>query len=73
MRVQIDVITYEKDRLDFFTALMKKAQKKYDRLYKRFENSPYLSEGAELLNNAGRELQFFEEIVEMLKQKLKES
>ena len=72
MPLSIEVITYDKDRLNYFTALLKKAQKKYDRLYKKFENSPYLWEGTERLNDAGRAVQFYRDVVAMLERKYTE-
>lgn len=68
MKVQFEVITYEKDRLDYFTALMKNAQMKYDRLYKRFERSPHLFDGTDALDEAGRKLRFYQDVVAMLEQ-----
>ena len=67
-RVEIKVITYDQERLNYFTDLMKKAQKRYDRLYKKFANSPYLWEETELLNDAGRELQFYKDVIALLEQ-----
>ena len=63
---QIEVITYEQDRLYFFVDQVSLAQKKYDRLFKTFKDAPYLSEGAQFLSDAGRELQFYKDVVEML-------
>ena len=62
---QIEVITYEQDRLYFFVDQVSLAQKKYDRLFKTFKDAPYLSEGAQFLSDAGRELQFYKDVVEM--------
>ena len=66
-RMEIKVITYDQERLNYFTDLMKKAQKRYDRLYKKFANSPYLWEETELLNDAGREVQFYKDVIALLK------
>ena len=66
MNKQIEVITYEQDRLNFFVDQVSLAQKKYDRLFKTFKDAPYLSEGAQFLSDAGRELQFYKDVVEML-------
>ena len=63
---QIEVVTYEQDRLYFFVDQVSLAQKKYDRLFKTFKDAPYLSEGAQFLSDAGRELQFYKDVVEML-------
>lgn len=64
----LHLITYEEDRLNYFTDLMEKAQKSFDRLNKRFEKSPHLFVGTDLLGDAGRELQFHKDVVEILKQ-----
>lgn len=66
--VEIEVITYEQDRFNHFINLMEKAQKQYDRLYKRYKDSPYLFEGTTLLSDAGRELQFYKDVIAMLEQ-----
>ena len=63
---QIEVITYEQARLYFFVDQVSLAQKKYDRLFKTFKDAPYLSEGAQFLSDAGRELQFYKDVVEIL-------
>lgn len=65
-KVQIEVITYKKERLDYFTDLMKKAHKKYNRLFKKFKDAPILSAYHEVMCNAGRESQFHADVVEML-------
>ena len=66
MHKQIEVITYEQDRLNYFVNLMQKAQKKYKRLFKKFKDAPYLSEEAQILSDAGRETHFYGDVVEML-------
>ena len=66
--IEIEVITYEQDRFNHFINLMEKAQKSYDRLYKRYKDSPYLFEGTTLLSDAGRELQFYKDVIAMLGQ-----
>lgn len=66
--MKIKCITYEQDRLNHFIALKEQAQKQYDRLYKRFKDSPYLFEGTTILSDAGRELQFYTDVVAMLEQ-----
>lgn len=63
---KIKVTTYEQDRLYFFVDQVSLAQKKYNRLFKTFKDAPYLSEGARFLSDAGRELQFYKDVVEML-------
>ena len=64
--MEIKIITYEEDRLNYFTKLMKKAQKRYNRLFKKFKDAPVLSSEAEILSDAGRETHFFGDVVEML-------
>jgi hypothetical protein len=64
-QIEIKSITYEEERLYFFVDQVSLAQKKYDRLYKTFKDAPYLSEGAQFLSDAGRELQFYKDVVEM--------
>jgi hypothetical protein len=63
---EIKITTYEQDRLYFFVDQVSLAQKKYNRLFKTFKDAPYLSEGAQFLSDAGRELQFYKDVVEML-------
>jgi hypothetical protein len=63
---EIKITTYEEDRLYFFVDQVSLAQKKYNRLFKTFKDAPYLSEGAQFLSDAGRELQFYKDVVEML-------
>lgn len=71
-RIEIEAINYEKDRLNFFTERMHKANKKYKRLFKKFKDAPYLSEEAEMVSDAGRESQFYGDVVELLEKKLEE-
>lgn len=63
---QIKVITYEEERLNYFTDLMKKSIKRYKRLFKKFKDAPMLSAEYQALSDAGREAQFHGDIVEML-------
>ena len=67
--MKIKVITYDEERLNYFTDLMKKAQNRYERLYKKYARSEHLWEKElTLLSDAGREVQFCEDVVSMLKQ-----
>ena len=66
MKLEIEVITYERDRLDYFTNLMGKAQKRYKRLFKKYKDAPILSTETEMLNEAGRVAHFHGDVVEML-------
>lgn len=65
-KMQIESITYERERLDFFTELMKLAQTRYNLLHRRFKDAPYLSEEHQTLSDMGREIHFFGDVVEML-------
>ena len=65
-QIEIEVINYEQDRHYFFVDQVSLAQKKYDRLFKTFKDAPYASEGAQFLSDAGREVQFYKDIVEIL-------
>jgi rubrerythrin len=65
-REKIEVITYEQDRLNYFTDLMEKAQKRYKQLFKKYKDAPYVSEEAQMLSDAGRETHFLGDVVEML-------
>lgn len=66
MKEQIEAITYEQDRLNYFTDLMKKTQERYKRLFKKHKDAPYLSEEAQALSDAGRETHFLGDVVGML-------
>lgn len=66
-QIEIKVITYEEDRLNYFTSLMEWVQKRYDRFFKKFRNAHILSEEARALEDVGRELQFYQDVVEMLR------
>ena len=66
MSTEIEVITYEKERLDYFTKLMQKARKRYKRLYEKHSNCGYMSPEYQLLCDAGRKAQFHEDVVKML-------
>lgn len=66
MEAKIKVITYEQSRLEYFTNLMKHTQKTYNRLFKKFKDAPCISAGAIALSDAGAEVQFLCDVVEML-------
>jgi hypothetical protein len=63
---QIEVVTYEEERLAFFVTQMQLAKKRYDRIFKTFKDAPYGSEGSVFLSDSGRELNFYGDVVEML-------
>ena len=67
-QIEIEVITYEQDRLNYFTDLMAKANKRYARLLRKFKGVSYMSAEAEMLGDEGRKTQFYNDVVEMLKQ-----
>lgn len=64
--MQIEVVTYERERLDYFTELMQLARTRYSLLYHKFKDAPYMSEEHQMLSDIGREVQFFGDVVEML-------
>lgn len=64
--MQIEVVTYERERLDYFTELMQLARTRYSLLYHKFKDAPYMSEEHQMLSDMGREVQFFGDVVEML-------
>ena len=64
--MEIKVTTYEEDRLNYFERLMRESQYRYNRLFKRFKNAPIMSAEAQRLSDAGREVQFHGDVVEML-------
>lgn len=66
MEAKIEVITYEQSRLEYFTNLLKYAQKTYNRLFEKFKDAHYISAGAIALSDAGAEVQFLCDVVEML-------
>lgn len=69
----ITQITYEEDRLLFFSEQKRLAEKRYKRLAKLVKpDDPYLSETRQLLSEAGRELSFYNDVVEMLLRELSE-
>ena len=71
--MKIERITYEEDRLMFFSEQKRLAEKRYRRLAKLVKpDDPYLSETRQLLSEAGQELSFYNDVVEMLLIKLSE-
>ena len=64
--MKLKAITYEEERLQFFTERMNQAQKKYHKLFKQFHNAPYLSDEYTQLCDAERESNFYCDIVEIL-------
>lgn len=67
----IKTISYEEERLGFFIDQQKVVQRRYKRLEKSlFPDEPYLSEKRQLLSNCGRELSFYNDIINMLQSEL---
>lgn len=65
--VEIKEISYKDERLGFFADQRKLVQKRYDRLEKQIKpDEPYTSERREFLSDLGRELSFYNDVVEML-------
>lgn len=58
---------YKDERLGFFADQRKLVQKRYDRLEKQIKpDEPYTSERREFLSDLGRELSFYNDVIEML-------
>ena len=70
---QLNEITYEVERLEFFTKRMNKAQERYNRLFKQLDGTePYLSLKRQEVDDAARISHFYHDVVEMLEKELKE-
>ena len=67
-QIEIKVVTYEEQRLNYFTALYEKAKNKFDRLFKKHKDAPYLSDEFQKMSDAGHEAEFLGDVVKMLKQ-----
>jgi hypothetical protein len=65
--VEIKEMSYKDERLGFFADQRKLVQKRYDRLEKQIKpDEPYTSERREFLSDLGRELSFYNDVIEML-------
>lgn len=65
--VEIKETSYKDERLGFFGDQRKLVQKRYDRLEKQIKpDEPYTSERREFLSDLGRELSFYNDVIEML-------
>ena len=65
--VTINETSYKDERLGFFADQRKLVQKRYDRLEKQIKpDEPYLSERRQFLADCGRELSFYNDVIEML-------
>ena len=67
-KIEITVVTYKEERLNYFTALYEKAKNKFDRLFKKHKDAPYLSDEFQKMSDAGHEAEFLGDVVKMLKQ-----
>lgn len=67
-QIEIKVVTYKEERLNYFLALYEKARNKFDRLFKKHKDAPYLSDGFKKLSDAGHEAGFLGDVVKMLEQ-----
>ena len=67
-KIEIKVVTYKEERLNYFTALYEKAKNKFDRLFKKHKDAPYLSDEFQKMSDAGHEAEFLGDVVKMLKQ-----
>ena len=67
-QIEIKVVTYKEERLNYFTALYEKAKNKFDRLFKKYKDAPYLSDEFQKMSDAGHEAEFLCDVVKMLKQ-----
>ena len=65
--VTMNMISYEDERLGFFADQRRVVQRRYDRLEKQIKpDEPYTSERREFLADCGRELSFYNDVIEML-------
>ena len=65
--VTMNEISYKDERLGFFADQRKLVQKRYNRLEKQIKpDEPYTSERKEFLSDLGRELSFYNDVIEML-------
>ena len=65
--VTIKEISYKDERLEFFVNKRNALQKKFDKLEKSIKSDePYLSERRQVLSDYGRELSFYDDVIEML-------
>lgn len=63
----IKEVSYKDERLEFFADQRKVVQRRYDKLAKTIKpDEPYLSERRQLLDDCGRELSFYNDVIEML-------
>lgn len=64
---EIKEISYKDERLEFFVDQRTVVQRRYDKLAKTIKpDEPYLSERRQLLDDCGRELNFYNDVIAML-------
>lgn len=65
--IELKVITYEEDRMNYFLNQREKLQKKYDRLDREIkDDEPYFSERRILLDDYVGQLSFLDDVIKML-------
>lgn len=72
--VEIKVISYEEERLEFFIDQRQKTQRECERLeraIKPFES--YLSERRKLLSDCARKLSFYDDVIKILEDNRKKN
>lgn len=71
---KIEVMTYEEERFNYFLEQRNRIQRRYERWEKIIEKQdlPYLSEDIRQLSELGRELNFYNDVIDMLEKKAKE-
>ena len=65
-QIGIKVVTYEEQRLKYFSDLLKKAQARYKRLVRKHKDAHYLSDEFQKISDVSGEICFLEEVVDML-------
>ena len=65
---KIEVITYEEERLNYFLEQRNRMQNRYERWAKIIDKQdlPYLSEDLQMLSELGRELSFYNDVIDLL-------
>ena len=73
--VEIKTITYEEERFNYFLEQRNRMQRSFERWEKILEKKdlPYLSEDIQWLSDLGRELSFYNDIIDMLDELKKKS
>lgn len=65
--VEIKEVSYKEDRLRFFVNKRNAVQRRYNRLERSIApDESYLSERIQLLDDCGRELSFYDDVIAML-------